>query len=423
MLYAAVGSKTTDLSHQDIRDILFSVLDRIPQKENTLIIPPDFTRHHSRAGEITELTWQKLGSRVKKVIPALGTHTPMSEKEKQKMFGDLPGHLITDHNWKDELIELGRVDTAFIEEISQGRLSFDWPVEINRTMVDEPWDLILSIGQVVPHVIAGMANYSKNIVIGVGGKEAIDKSHFLGAVCGMEGIMGRTNTPVRQLFNRGVDQFCRNLPILYVLTVITSDSSGNPVTRGIFIGDDEECYRKAAELSRQVNITLLDRAPSKILVSLKEEGFRSTWLANKGIYRTRMALADQGELIILAPEVHSFGESERIDRIIRKFGYKGTDHTLKMVEEDPELAENLSAAAHLIHGSTDDRFRVTYCPGGLGREDIEQIGYAYGDLEEYRSRYRPETLKEGWNILPGGEEIFYVSNPSLGLWALEEKFR
>ena len=423
MLYAAVGSETTSLSHQDLKSILFSVLDRIPRKERTLILPPDFTRYHSRAGEITELSWQYLGDRVKKVIPALGTHTPMAEAEKKKMFGTLPSGLIADHHWKDELVELGRIDKSFIEKVSDNKLSFDWPIEINRTLVDDPWDLILSVGQVVPHVIAGMANYSKNIVIGLGGKEAIDKSHFLGAVCGMEQIMGRSNTPVRQLFDRGVQQYCRNLPILYILTVVSTDTGGNPVTRGIFIGDDGECYQKAAELSRNVNIRLLARAPQKIVVSLGEEGFRSTWLANKGIYRTRMALADQGELILLAPKVCSFGESDKIDSIIRRFGYKGTDHTLRKVEEDSELAENLSAAAHLIHGSTDGRFKVTYCPGGLSRRDIEQVGYQYGDIDEYRTRYSSRKLTEGWNRLKDGEEIYFVSNPSLGLWALEENFR
>jgi nickel-dependent lactate racemase len=347
----------------------------------------------------------------------------MTESEIKIMFGSMPAGLVQDHDWRNGLTELGRISSQEMSQLSGGRLDYDWPVQVNKILVEEDWDLILSIGQVVPHEVVGMANYTKNILVGTGGKEAIDKSHFLGAVSNMEKVMGRADTPVRALFNLGADKFCKNLPIVYVQTVVAADKTGAPVMRGIFIGDDEECYQKAAALAQELNILLLDRAPRKVVVYLDPEEFRSTWLGNKSIYRTRMAIADEGELIVLAPGVHCFGESEEMDLLIRKYGYHGTDMTLDLVKKYPDMSDNLSVAAHLIHGSSEGRFKIRYCPGGLSRQDIEGAGFAFGKLDEYSEIYDIKTLKEGWNTLEDGEEIFYISNPALGLWALKEKFR
>src|SRR6202008_4889 len=140
--------------------------------------------------------------------------------------------------------------------------------------------------------------------------------------------------------------------------------------------------------------------------------FKSTWLGNKAVYRTRMAMADGGELIILAPGLKEFGEDQEIDRLIRKYGYRGTPTTLAATKVNKELQENLSAAAHLIHGSSEGRFGITYCPGHLTREEIEGVHYEYGDLAKMTAKYDPETLKDGWNTIDG-EEIFYISNPGL----------
>jgi nickel-dependent lactate racemase len=423
MLYYASDNDGISLDRKNMKKALKSVLDQYPDAERVLIIPPDFTRFHSGAGLLTEMAWKMLGDKVKAVLPALGTHFPMTESEKRRMFGQLPLSLIQDHDWQKSLLEQGRISSEEMKEISGGKLDYDWPVQLNKLIVEEPWDLILSIGQVVPHEIVGMANFTKNILVGTSGKEAIDKSHFLGAVCNMETIMGRADTPVRQLFNRGAEKFCKDLPIVYIQTVIAPNLMGQPVMQGLFVGDDKECYEKAAALSQKLNITLLDKAPDKIIVYLNPEEFRSTWLGNKSIYRTRMAIADGGELIVLAPGVHCFGENKDMDTLIRKFGYKGTPYVMDCVENRPDMAENLSVAAHLIHGSSEGRFSITYCPGKLSWDDIESVGYIYGDLKKYEARYNKNTLSEGWNTMPDGEEIFFISNPALGLWALESNFQ
>jgi len=136
-----------------------------------------------------------------------------------------------------------------------------------------------------------------------------------------------------------------------------------------------------------------------------------------------MAIADGGELVVLAPAVKTFGEDGEIDRLIRKYGYRTTPEIMGLMRENEDLRSNLSAAAHLIHGSSENRFRVTYCPGHLSRDEIEGVGYRYDRLEEVQQRYDPRQLRDGWNTQPDGERVFFIRNPALGLWACEGRLR
>jgi hypothetical protein len=271
-----------------------------------------------------------------------------------------------------------------------------------------------------------MANYNKNILVGTGGSEGINKSHYIGAVYGMERMMGRADTPVRRVFNYATEKYLKNLPIVYVLTVVGVNGKGEQQTYGLFVGDDLEVFDHAAKLSLEVNFVMVEKPLKKVIVWLDPAEFKSTWLGNKSIYRTRMAIADGGELIVLAPALKEFGEDKTIDRLIRKYGYFGTPHTLKAVSENQELRDNLGAAAHLIHGSSEDRFSITYCPGkgadNLTREEIESVGFQWGDIDMALQKYKPHHLKEGFNLLPDGEEIYYISSPALGLWAYKDRF-
>jgi nickel-dependent lactate racemase len=291
---------------------------------------------------------------------------------------------------------------------------------VNRLLVDGEFDLIFSPGQVVPHEVIGMANYNKNIFVGTGGAEGINKSHYLGAVYGMERIMGRADTPVRRVLNYASDHFAKAMPILYAQTVVQSTEQG-PVVRGLFIGQDIECFNKAAELSLKVNFKMLDKPLKKTVVYLDPHEFKSTWLGNKSIYRTRMAMDDGGELIVLAPGLVEFGEDKEIDRLIRKYGYVGTEKVLALTKANADLQNNLSAAAHLIHGSSEGRFSITYCPGHLTKEEIKSVNFRYAELEAMMQVYDPRKLKDGYNTV-NGEEIFFISNPGMGLWAYKNRF-
>ena len=419
-LYCAYGGADAEISPEQLHDLFVESLAKLGERKRVLVVPPDQSRIHSRAGELTRHAWEYYADRLQAILPALGTHAPMGPEQLTRMFGAVPQDLFRVHNWRTDVETLGEVPAEYIREQSEGKLNYAWPAQVNRLIAHGGFDLILSIGQVVPHEVIGMANYNKNILVGTGGRDGINRSHYLGAVYGMERIMGRAENPVRNVLNYAADRFLRDLPIVYVLTVIGRTSDDRLVMRGLFVGDDAECFRRAAELSVQVNFEVLDEPIRKALVYLDPHEFHSTWLGNKAIYRTRMALADAAELIILAPGVKSFGEDAAIDGLIRKYGYRGTPATLSAVSANADLANDLSAAAHLIHGSSEGRFGIRWCPGHLSQEEIESAGYEYGDLKTMLARFNPQKLREGYNRIDG-EDAFYISNPGLGLWATRER--
>ena len=425
MLYYSRGSKTDAITPDEVRAALKQVFDSMGPRRRVLAIPPDFTRFNSYAGPITEMVYDYFGAALTDIMPALGTHTAMTDEQIKTMFGHTPKELFRVHDWRNDVVTVGRVPASYIEEVSEGKLHYDWPAQVNKLLLDPSFDLILSIGQVVPHEVVGMANYTKNIFVGVGGSEGINKSHFIGSSYGMERLMGRPGGPVRQVFEYAREHFIPQLPIVYIQTVLAKNpDTGKMDLKGLFIGDDAECFRKACALSMEVNFIMVDHPIKKCIVYLDPEEFKSTWLGNKSVYRTRMALADGAELIVLAPALREFGEDKTIDALIRKYGYKGTPHTLKCTEENQELQDNLGASAHLIHGSSEGRFSITYCPGpGMTREEIESVGLNYCSYGEMVARYPIDKLKDGWNTMPDGEEIYYISNPALGLWAHPDRFK
>ena len=415
-LYCAIGSVDTDLTPRQLNDLLLEGLAKLGPRNKVLAVPPDQTRAHSRAGDLTHDAWQYYGDKLRAVLPALGTHVPMNPEQIAHMYGDMPLDLFKVHNWRTDIETLGEVPAEFIREQSEGKLNYTWPAQVNKLISRGGFDLILSIGQVVPHEVIGMANYNKNILVGTGGRDGINRSHYLGAVYGMERILGRAVNPVRNVLNYAADHFLGNLPIVYVLTVVGRRADGGLAVRGLYIGDDIECFNRAAELSLKVNFEIADEPIKKAVVYLDPREFHSTWLGNKAIYRTRMALADGAELIILGPGVKQFGEDKEIDRLIRKYGYHGTPATLEAVAANADLASDLSGAAHLIHGSPEGRFKITWCPGQLSKEEIEGVGFSYDDLKTMTARYDPEKLSHGYNQVKG-EEVFFIANPGLGLWA------
>lgn len=415
--YFSEGSPTTDLTRAELNAALAGTLEKLGPRERVLALPPDFTRANSMAGPLTCMTHAYYGPKLRDVMPTLGTHVPMADWQIERMFPGLPKSLIREHDWRNDVVTIGEVPAEFVSEVTEGVYTKAWPAQLNRLIWEGGHDLILSIGQVVPHEVTGMANHTKNVFIGTGGAAGINESHFIGAAYGMERIMGRADNPLRRILNYAQDHFCRHLPMVFVLTVIGPRDDGTLAVRGLFIGDDAECFEQAAELSVQVNFIVLDEEPRTIVVYLDPEEFHSTWLGNKAIYRTRMAIADDGELIVLAPGVETFGEDKEIDMLIRKYGYRTTPEIMRFVRETDDLPKNLSAAAHLIHGSSEGRFTITYCPGKLTREEIESVGFGFADPATMQQRYDPTKLKDGWNAMPDGRRIFYISNPALGLWA------
>ena len=390
--------------------------------KKVLILPPDYTRMYSGAGKITAIYYELLKDKCQvDIMPALGTHVPMTREEWVAFFGEgVPFDRMIVHNWRTDVVKIGEVPGEFVSQVSEGLVKTGVEVEVNRCIMDPSYDLILSIGQVVPHEVVGMANYSKNIFVGCGGSSMINSSHMLGAFYGMERIMGKDFSPVRRVFDYAQEHFLKDVPLVYVLT--TTTNKGDDVTiHGLYIGTERKNFEAAVNKSQEINLTHMKKRLDKVVVYLDPREFKSTWLGNKAIYRTRMAIADGGELIVLAPAVGHFGEDEENDRLIRKYGYVGRENVLKLVDapENEDLRQNLSVAAHLIHGSSDGRFKITYCAGKLTEEEVRGAAFNYMPYEEAVAKYDPAKLVDGFNTVDG-EEIFYISNPALGLWVCDD---
>ena len=387
--------------------------------KKVLIIPPDITRLNSGGGIITSLYYELLEGVHVDVLPALGTHVPMTREEQIAFFGDsIPADRFLIHDWRNDVTKIGEVPADYVHKVSDGLMNESMDVEVSNYVLDPSYDLILSIGQVVPHEVVGMANYTKNIVVGCGGSRFINMSHMLGAVCGLEQIIGKDHSPVRKVFDYAEENFISKLPVLYVLTVTVTEGENTDII-GLYIGTGRDGFNRAVELSKKHNLIYLDSPIKTCVVWLDEREFHSTWLGNKAIYRTRIAMADDGHLIIIAPGVKMFGEDAEIDRLIRKIGYIGRDRVLALCKTEPKLQDNLSAAAHLIHGSTEGRFKVSYATLKLSKDEIEGVAYNHIPYDEAISKYNPKILKTGYNTLHDGEEVFFIENPMLGLWVLK----
>lgn len=390
--------------------------------KRVLLLPPDITRMHSGAGRLTEMLYLALSKEADvHVIPTLGQHVPHTPEENRRMFGSIPHERIHAHDWRGGCVEVGAVPARFVDQASDGLANWPIPIVLNRPLMEEPWDLVINVGHVVPHEVLGFANHNKNYFIGLGGKELICASHLAAATCGIENNLGNLVTPVRACFNYAEDQYLGKLPDLYVQVVMARNPRGELVHTGVYVGDDLETYLGAARQSRRENITVFEEPIQKMVCVMQADEFVSTWVANKAIYRTRMAMADGGELVIIAPGLKRFGEQPEVDQFIRKYGYCGTERVMEQYHKNADMQDLAHATAHLIHGSSEGRFKITYAPGHLGRAEIEGVGFQYADLGATLDRYQPDRHSEGWQQTGDGERFFFIPTPSAGLWASRQK--
>jgi nickel-dependent lactate racemase len=424
----AAGGRDHEISSAELARHLDEVARSIVADgvRRVLLVPPDHTRLHSRGGEITAHLDEALRSQGLEVnvMPALGTHRPLGEAEAQLLFGDvIAADRLLEHRWRDDVTMIGEIPADEVDAIAGFPLGLSLPVTVNSALVDGRYDLVVAAGQVVPHEVAGFGGYTKHVCIGLGGRELIHRTHFVGAVHGIEETLGRVDTPVRRLLDLAFDRYleprCRTL---FILTVVEATPARGTL-RGLFVGEGgTRCgggaaFAAAATLANEVNITTVPKPFEVCVAYMNPLEFHSTWLANKAIYRTRLAMADGGELIVVAPGVQRFGEDEAIDALIRRYGYRGRDAALRAMREHPELAGNLAAVAHLIHGSTEGRFTVRYSPGpSLSRQDIEGVGFGYLAPEEVRARFGAVDSAAGPAVDADGRGFVTIANTGLGLW-------
>jgi nickel-dependent lactate racemase len=396
----------------------------IKEFKRVLLLPPDLTRAHSGAGWITETIYKLLPKTCDThVIPTLGQHVPHDEATNKWMFGSIPNDRIHPHDWRKGVTRVGTVPAKVLKEKFGDKCLVDWdiPIDLNTMLMNERWDLVVNVGHVVPHEVLGFANHNKNYFIGLGGKETICAAHLAAATYGIEENLGNVVTPLRACFNWAEDNLLQRLPDVYFQVTMQRDAQQRLVHSGVFVGNDLETYLMAARLSARQNITTFDQPVKKIVAVMQADEFKATWVANKAVYRTRLAMADGGELLIIAPGLERFGEQPEVDELIRKYGYCGTPKILSLYKKNADMRDLAHATAHLMHGSSEGRFKITYAPGKIAKKDMDSVHFGYADLNETLRRYNPEKMKEGWNTMPDGERVFFISTPSAGLWSTKEK--
>ena len=417
----AVGGSNADVSRDElaafVRDLVVEIAGMDARR--VLLVPPDQTRLHSRAGEIVAQLAGLLEDQVERVdvMPALGTHRPLGPAECRLMFGDAidPARLLH-HRWRDDVTTVGELAADEVDEVVGRPLGLALPFAVNRALVDGSYDLVVAVGQVVPHEVAGFGGYTKHVSIGLGGPETIQRSHFFSAVYGIEQTLGRVDAPVRQLLDRGFDRFLEQRCRAVRPHRRRRSSRRTGLARRLRRRRRHSLVRRRCvprgrrAVGRGQHRDGRDAVPPCVAY-LDPVEYRSTWLANKAIYRTRLAMADGGELFVVAPGVSRFGEDPVVDALIRRHGYRGRDAALEAMAADPELAANLAAVAHLIHGSTEGRFTVTYAPGPeLSRAEVEGVGFRYLALDEALERFPRDAVDD--------EPFAYLPNPGLGLWRI-----
>lgn len=422
--------ESSNISREQILELAHQYADEAKKRicanpKRVLLLPPDITRAHSGSGWIVEELYKIFTAEGADVhlIPTLGQHVPHTPEQNKWMFGSVPEEKIHVHDWRSGSTVIGEVPSSFVKEVSGGKVDWAIPVSLDNFLLNGNWDLVLNVGHVVPHEVLGFANHNKNYFIGLGGKDMICASHLMAACCGIENNLGTLTTPLRKCFNKAEEDYLGFLPDAYFEVVMAYDAEGKLVHTGVYAGDDVETYLEAARASQKQNITVVPPL-KKIVAVMQGDEFYSTWVANKAIYRTRKALAQGGELLIIAPGLERFGEQPEIDAIIRKYGYSGTENVMRLYKECPDdgdLKNFAVGTAHLIHGSSEGRFTITYAPGKMSQKDIESVCFNYADINETLKRYNPAELKNGFNTMPDGEEIYFISTPSAGLWSTADR--
>jgi len=423
MYIERIAKTNAGLTDAEITDVVERTLEGRGPLRRVLILPPDFTRYHSKAGFITCEYYRILtarGCRVD-VMPALGTHEPVSRSQWEKMYPAIPYSEMIVHHWRGDVIRLGEVPAEVVSAATGGKWTTPVACELNRRLLEGGYDLIVSPGQVVPHEVIGMSNESKNLFVGVGGSDMINQCHMIAAVNGVENHMGRDHSPVRRIFDYCLERFIPDLPLIFFLTVTTAREN-DIFVHGVFVGRDRRALEGAVALASEKNITLVEKPIRKCVAYLPEEEFRTTWVGNKAIYRTRMAMADGGELLILGPGVERFGEDPTVDDIIRRYGYPGSDRLMEQFRTNRDMQENMGAVSHLIMSCPDGRFSVTYAVRDISEAQMRSVHFGAVSWAEASARYDRRKLAPGWNTMPDGEEIYFVPNPALGLWASRGRF-
>ena len=404
------------LAVDDLRGILCQALEVIRPGERVLAIIPDKTRDDNthELFPIANEFLQKRGAASFDALVAQGTHPPMSAAQKLSKIGnaDFRGSLF-DHRWDDpdELITLGELSVETVRELTGGLIDQAVPVSINKLLAPGIYDSVLVFGATVPHEVAGFAGGAKYFFPGVAGPELTHTTHWLGALAGIENIIGQVETPTRRLIEAAADL----IPARIIsLNTVVSRNEGALVTYALFAGDIKDAFRRAAEVSRQVHIRYTGRKYKRV-IALLDPHYDELWVGGKASYKLGGIIEEGGELIIYAPHLTKLSETH--GELIEKYGYAPLESVRDMLGVSEELRENLCIAAHLAHvayagrldqhGKVVPRYQITMATG-LDEETCRRVNLGYLDyrtLDYEAMRSDSDTLV----VADAGRDLYQVS--------------
>ncbi len=420
--FVGTGSPEGDLSRSDLHAILEQSLLRVAPGARLLSIIPDKTRDDNTdilfpiAAEILQ------GRQISQfdALVAQGTHVPMTDEEKRSKIGanenSVPGlgH-VYDHQWNvpEELVTIGELSAARVTELTGGLITKAVPVNLNRRLGPGVYDTVLIFSATVPHEVAGFAGGAKYLFPGVAGPDLTHATHWLGALAGIENVIGRVETPTRHMIEAAADFVAAQ--IITLNSVITREEDNRLRTHALFAGDFRGAFRRAAEVSREVHIKYTGRKYQRV-VALLDEHYDELWVGGKASYKLGGIIEAGGELIIYAPHLRSISETH--GRLIEKYGYAPLDRVREMVALSTELQNNLAVAAHLAHvsyaGQRDDsgrvvpRYRITMA-SALDEETCRRVHLGFMDHRKFRREdYEndPDTLV----VERAGRDLYLVAS-------------
>ncbi len=402
---AAPGAGT--LTPADLRGAVRHALAGVREGTRVLAVIPDKTRDDN-TDLLFPMISEELAARRAAAFDALvaqGTHPPMTDVEKRAKIGagsaamPLLGEVF-DHHWDrpSELLTLGTLSRAEISSLTGGLMAEDVPVQLNARLAQGRYDLILVVGAVVPHEVAGFAGGAKYFFPGVAGPELTHLTHWLGALATIERVIGRVETPTRHVIEAAAAKI--ETPVIGFTSVSTRSGAGLR-THALFTGGLRETVRQAAEVSARLHVRHTGRRFRRV-IALLDEHYDEMWVGGKASYKLGAIVEDGGELVIYAPQLK--GISTTHGRLIEKYGYAPLEQVREMVEGSDELRANLCVAAHLAHvsyagrvgadGRVEPRYRITLA-SSIPEQTCRRVklGYApYQSIDIEAARRDPDTL-------------------------------
>jgi lactate racemase len=407
------------LPHLDDAAIRSWIADNVPADDfvgkRLLLIVPDSTRtaplpllfdalfHHLRP-LVTAFD----------VMVALGTHPPMSEaaicrllgidpQERQRLFAQTQ---LFNHEWDNPaaLATIGTFSKADTEQMSDGLLSVDVPVQINAEVNN--YDALLVLGPVFPHEVVGFSGGNKYFFPGIAGPDLLNFFHWLGALITNVGIIGVKDTPVRRVVDRAA-ALIRQQRRAITFVVPTG---GQPGLHGLFYGTPEEAWNGAADLSGRVHIIRKPK-PFHTVLSCAPPMYDELWVAGKCMYKLEPVVGDGGELIIYAPHMKEISVTH--GRLIEQVGYHCRDYFTQQWEKFKDYPWGVLAhSTHVRGGGTfadgveQCRVQVTLATG-VPEEVCRRINLGYRDPKSIDIESFADREDEGVLLVrKAGEQLY-----------------